>query len=135
VKVILQAQSQFELPLKKAHVEMLILYSEHHYDATCRSASASTRDWQHHPFAGLLIGWRNTINFYEDGGTPEKARVTATERQIDLLQKCMEYTIPGSTPEQEVLRRELQQVFRACRRRWRDLYEQWRVEWDTVQEQ
>lgn len=133
MKVTLQAQPQFELPLKKGHVDVLIMYSEHHYDATCRSASAPTRE-QHHPFSGLLIGWRNTINFYEDCGTPEKAHVTATERQIDLLQKCMEYTIPGSTPEQEVLRRELQTVFRACRRRWRDLYDQWHVEWETNDE-
>jgi hypothetical protein len=111
MKIEIQGIMQFTIPLTLEHIEVLEIYSKRHYDATCRSASSPSND-QHNPFAGLLIGWGNSIRFYHDCGSPEKAHVTATELQLDLLQKCMEYTNPGTTPEQEALRRDLQRVFR-----------------------
>lgn len=130
MKIALQADAIFEIPLTQAHVDVLILYAERHYDATCRTAAIPDRD-HFHPFAGLLISWRNTIAFWLESGTPEHAKVKANTSQIDLLQKCLEYRIGSTTDEQEVLRAELQKVFRQCRRRWSDLYDQWHVEWDT----
>lgn len=132
MKVTLQAQASFKLKVTRDHVEMLILYANNHYDETCRSAALPSKD-QHHPFAGLLIGWRNTIDFWEDAGKPENDYVTATDRQIDLLQKCIEFTWPRSTPEQEVLRHELKVVFGRCRKQWHDVYDKWRIEWDTFE--
>jgi hypothetical protein len=129
MKVILQAQAQFELKVTKAHIEVLVLYASRHYDATCRSTTLPKRNNQG-PFEGLLSGWSNTLDFWDAAGSPEKAYVTADDSQIDILQKCMEFTQPGTTPEQELLRHELQRVFRDCRRHWRTLYEQWRAEWN-----
>jgi hypothetical protein len=130
MKVILQASAQFELRITEPHVDVLILYASKHYDATCRSTAAPIRS-AHEPFQGLLTGWRNTLHFYADCSEPENAHVTATSSQIDLLQKVLEYRIPGTTPQQEALRSELQDVFADCYRKWNKLYDQWRIEWDS----
>jgi hypothetical protein len=130
MKVILQADARFDLKLTEAHVELLVLYASRHYDAKCRSTAVSIQN-QHHPFEGLLVGWRNTLNFWADSGSPEKSYVTATSSQIDLLRKVLEFRQPGTTPEQEALRSELQDVFADCYRKWNNLYDQWRVEWDS----
>ena len=130
MKVILQAQARFELKITEPHVDILVLYASKHYDATCRSTAAPLRR-PNEPFEGLLSGWRNTLNFYADCSEPEKATVLATDSQIDMLRKVLEFRIPGTTPEQETLRSELQMVFADCYRKWNKLYDQWRIEWEA----
>lgn len=130
MKVKLQAEALFELKLTADHVDVLILYASRHYDATCRSTAAPIRS-AHAPFEGLLIGWRNTLNFWADANKPDEAFVQATSSQIDLLRKVLEYRHPSTTPEQEALRSELQSVFADCYRKWNSLYDRWHVEWDS----
>jgi hypothetical protein len=130
MKVKLQAQASFELKLTMDHVEVLILYASRHYDATCRSTAAPIRS-THEPFEGLLSGWRNTLHFWADANKPDNAFVRATSHQIDCLRKVLEFRQPGTTPEQEALRSELQDVFADCWHKWNNVYDQWHVEWDS----
>jgi hypothetical protein len=75
MKIEINSQPLFKLPLSLETIELLMEMSRHHYDGVCKAASA---------VGGFIYGWRNSVSF-----VPE-VPVSATWRELDTLLKICE---------------------------------------------
>ncbi len=73
------AVPKFEVTVDLKLVEALIVLSEAHYDAVCRSYSVT---------GGLLLNWRGQF-FWQDT-PPATVEVSATFRDLDIITKICE---------------------------------------------
>ena len=89
MKIRIQGQPEFLLPLTLAEVELMRKVSEKHYDAVCRNASAEEDQFDHN----FLTVWRNHLQFnisYPSDDPDYIPHVSATWRQIDTCCKILE---------------------------------------------
>jgi len=82
MKAVIKGQPIFDIPITPLQLGILKQLSESHYDAYCRSISVQ---------GGFLYGWENHQRFLSESAAYESQyRETATWRQLDTLQKCLE---------------------------------------------
>nr|WP_319566299.1 hypothetical protein [uncultured Rhodoferax sp.] len=117
MKIKINSQPQFMLPLTLETVDLLMEMSRHHYDGVCKSASA---------VGGFIYGWHNSVTFM-----PE-SHVRATWRELDTMLKICEISqlLSGHPGERETIRRLVQDVHKAMRH-WNDVSKGWCVSIDT----
>lgn len=94
MKIRIQGQPEFLLPLTVAEVELIRKVSAKHYDHVCRDASL---DGYHNDNRNFLTSWRNILDGYvkyppteEDIAAGFVPSVSATFRQIDTTCKILE---------------------------------------------
>jgi len=136
MKVRIQGQPEFLLPLTIADVEMIRKVSAQHYDAVCREASGEAYQSDNRNF---LTSWRNILQSYEKYPPTEEdiaagfvPTVSATWRQIDtvlkILEPCNTFMLtPIDTLAARHLSDDLLQVLRAAG----DLYGKWSATIET----
>lgn len=129
----IEASPQFYLPFTLAQIELMIKCSTHHYDATCRAASAPPVYPPPDQTNGMLSSWRRKAEFYmehpvEDGIKPIKT--LATWGQLDLLLKIMEntYCLPDS--DHKTIR-QLSDDVRSALNAARAALDSWKLQIDT----
>lgn len=94
MKIRIQGQPEFLLPLTLDEVELVCKVSEKHYDSVCRRASGVTYRENNENF---LTSWRNTLDNYakhppteEDYASGFVVSISATWRQLDTTLKILE---------------------------------------------
>ena len=137
MKVTIQGQPEFLLPLTLAEVEMIRKVSAKHYDAVCRDASIPEGYFPDN--RNFLTSWRNTLENYvkypptdEDIADGFVVRVSATWRQIDttlkILEPCNTFML---TPIDALAARHLSDDLREVLRAASQLYGKWSAEIET----
>lgn len=133
MKIRIQGQPEFLLPLTVAEVELMRKVSAKHYDHVCREASAEGYQDNRQNF---LTTWLNVLNNYikYPSDDPDFVPcVSATWRQIDttlkILEPCNLYML---TPIDTLAAKHLSYDLTAALRAANELYGTWSAEIDTA---
>jgi hypothetical protein len=104
MKIEINSQPVFNLPLPIGTIRLLIEMSSAHYDGVCKSASM---------VGGFIYGWNNSVSF-----SPEFP-VSATWRELDTMLKICENTgIFSDRPDTQKVIRELAKAARYAMNQW-----------------
>lgn len=104
MKIEINSQPVFNLPLPIGTILLLMEMSAHHYDGVCKSAGM---------VGGFIYGWRNCVSFAPD------LPVSATWRELDTMLKICENTgIFSDRPDEKQIIRGLAKAVRYAMSQW-----------------
>lgn len=79
--IVIYGRPEFVIPLKTAHIDLLIHCSKIHYDSNCKQASME---------GGFVFGWKNAIEFVKKYDSIDEYPAQVTFSQLDLMSKILE---------------------------------------------
>jgi len=137
MKIRIQGQPEFLLPLTIAEVELIRKVSAKHYDSVCRNASIGEGYFPDN--RNFLTSWRNTLDNYEKYPPTDEdiaagfvTMVSATWRQLDTCCKILEQSnLFMLTPIDALAAKHLREDFHKGLREANYLYAGWAATLDT----
>jgi hypothetical protein len=118
MNIDIRAKAEFQIPVRRVHVQALMVMSAYHYDHKCKAASRE---------GGFLYGWKNEVNCYRFRSRGSKYNyVSASTDEIDTCLKIMENSLViGKNPRYMTAMADLQRNFLGAIQLWNVKYPEW----------